>query len=74
MDTTAGGVAQKEDDEQGIDAQDIFDRVGCTETFLLRFHCRNQYLQTWSFDICSLAVCIENTGVPSTLFLGICLP
>ena len=27
MDTAAVGVAQKEDDEQGIDEQDIFDRV-----------------------------------------------
>ena len=27
MDTTAVGVAQKEDDEQRIDEQDIFDRV-----------------------------------------------
>jgi hypothetical protein len=27
MDTTTVGVAQKEDDEQGIDEQDIFDRV-----------------------------------------------
>ena len=27
MDTAAIGVAQKEDDEQGIDQQDIFDRV-----------------------------------------------
>ena len=27
MDTTAIGVAQKEDAEQGIDQQDIFDRM-----------------------------------------------
>jgi len=27
MDATAVGVAQKEDDKQGIDQQDIFDRV-----------------------------------------------
>ena len=27
MDTAAVGVAQKEDDEEGIDEQDIFDRI-----------------------------------------------